>query len=128
MEWCPASESLKPKRGKRLALKVLVSAPYVTLRENAVEKWKAYYSNLYLEEDYVLLLENGKEAMFLPGSHKEFFSLKRYQEELGKDFKRITLYLCTKADFKLSEGLCKPVVIKEAQEDAAQETKREYDS
>ena len=41
--------------------------------------------------------------LFMPGSPKEFFSLKRYQEETGKDFKRITLYLCTEADFRLSE-------------------------
>ena len=42
--------------------------------------------------------------MFLPGSTKEFFTLQRYREELGKDFKRITLFLCTLSDFRLSEG------------------------
>ena len=34
----------------------------------------------------------------------EFFTLQRYQEELGKDFKRITLFLYTLTDFKMSEG------------------------
>ena len=107
-----------------MALRVSKTDPYVTLREKAVEKWKAYCSNLYHEkQEYVLLLEDGKEAVFLPGSCKEFFSLQRYQEELGKDFKRITLYLCSETDFKLSEDLCEPDVT-EACEEAEQEKKR----
>ena len=42
--------------------------------------------------------------MFLPGSNMEFFTLERYREELGKDYKRITLFLCTLTDFRMSEG------------------------
>ena len=53
-------------------------------------------------DDYVLLLENGKEALFLPGG-KEFFTLKRYREEVGKEFSKIILYLCTRSDFDTSE-------------------------
>ena len=30
-------------------------------------------------------------------------ALERYQQELGKDFKRITLYICTKSDYYLHE-------------------------
>ena len=30
-------------------------------------------------------------------------TLERYQQELGKDFKRITLYICTKSDYHLHE-------------------------
>ena len=41
-----------------------------------------------------------EEAVFLPGS-KEFFSLKRYRNELGKDYKRMTLFLCTAADHNM---------------------------
>lgn len=104
MEWSEEVSNLKPKRGKRLALKVLRDAPYKVLLEKAVEKWKSYNSNLYEEgEDYVLLLDNGQEALFLPGPGKEFFSLHRYQEEVGKDFKRITLYLCTAREFYHSQ-------------------------
>ena len=51
---------------------------------------------------YCLLLENGKEALFLPGG-KEFFTLKRYREEVGKEFSKIILYLCTRSDFDTSE-------------------------
>ena len=42
-----------------------------------------------------------------PGSNKElffFFTLERYQEEVGKDFACITLFPCTLTDFKMSEG------------------------
>ena len=55
------------------------------------------------DEDYVLLLEDFQEAVILPGSQKEFFTLGRYQKEIGKDFKRITLYICTKSDYVLYE-------------------------
>lgn len=67
---------------------------------------KAYHSNLYEEdEEYVLLLDNCKGAIFLPGPAREFFSLERYQEEVGRDFKRITPYLCTAQDFYRSENV-----------------------
>ena len=74
--------------------------------EKSVLKWKAYYSDCYCDgEEYVLLLEDFTEAVFLPGSNnKEFFTLHRYQQELGKDFKRITLYLATKSDFHCHEA------------------------
>lgn len=105
MEWCWKSGSLKARRGKRLALKVPKLATHSVIKGRAIQKWKAYYGNLYDNtQEYVLLLDNLKEAVFLPGS-KEFFSLKVYQEEIGKDFKRITMYLCTRQDFNSSEGL-----------------------
>ena len=56
MQWCEEELNLKPRRGKRLALKVPRDATYKVLCEKAVDKWKAYNSNLYEEdEDYVLL-------------------------------------------------------------------------
>ena len=53
---------------------------YVIL-EKTMDKFKAYHSDIfYTNEDHVLLLENGEEAQFIPGSwHKEFDSLKRYR-------------------------------------------------
>ena len=93
--------TLKAKRGRRLVLRVSNEANYSTLRKKAEDKWKAYHSNHYEEgEEYLLLLEDGKEAVFLPGS-KEFFSLKRYRDELDKDYKRMTLFLCTAADHNM---------------------------
>ena len=105
MEWNEKDQSLKSKRGKRLPLRVSPSASYATLRQQAEEKWKTFHSNLYDESQaYHLLLEDGKKALFLPGPKKEPFTLSRYQEELGKDFKRITLFLCPNHDFQISEG------------------------
>ena len=110
-EWNEKQDSLKRKHGKRLALRVNRRDPPSVLLEKAVLKWKAYYSDCYDNgEEYVLLLEDFTEAVFLPGSNnKEFFTLHRYQQELGKDFKRITLYLATKSDFhcyETGEELC----------------------
>ena len=89
---------LKPVRGKRIALRVSNKAPYTVIFSKAIEKWKAYQSQLYIEEEeYMLIYEDGKQAQFLPGT-VEFFSLLRYHEEIGKDYKRIVLYLCTTTD------------------------------
>ena len=102
MVWSDKNVCIKPKRGKRLALRVSNKATYKVILQKAVEKWRAFNSDLYDEnEDYILLLENGEEAQFLPGSSasKEFFSLKRYKEETGKDYNKIVLYLCKLSDF-----------------------------
>lgn len=101
-EWNPKTETLRRKHGKRLALRVNTLDPPAALLEKAINKWKAYHSNLYNEdEDYVLLLEDFQEAVYIPGSQNELFTIGRYQEEIGKDFKRITLYICAKADLEL---------------------------
>ncbi|KAL9977850.1 hypothetical protein ACROYT_G015304 [Oculina patagonica] len=86
---------LKPKRGKRIALTVSNKAPCNVILEKAMDKFKAYHSDIFdTNEDYVLLLENGEEAQFNPGScPKEFFSLKRYKEDLGKDYAKIVFNL-----------------------------------
>ena len=47
------------------------------------------------------MFESGKEITTLPGT-SERFVLHRYREELGKDYKRITLYLCCGSDIKIS--------------------------
>ena len=104
-QWHPKEGRLKPRRGKRMALVVSSTEPYASLREKAVKKWKDFHSDCFDEdEDYLLLLENFKEALFLPGSCKEFFSLKRYHEELGRDYNKIILFLCTRSDYQKSEG------------------------
>ncbi|CAH3033259.1 unnamed protein product, partial [Porites lobata] len=68
MVWSDKNVCIKPKRGKRLALRVSNKATYKVILQKAVEKWRAFNSDLYDEnEDYILLLENGEEAQFLPG-------------------------------------------------------------
>ena len=105
MEWNEKDQALKARRGKRLPLRVSQNGHYIAIRKQAEEKWKTFNSNFYDEsQSYHLLYEDGRKALFLPGSKKEPFSLGRYQEEIGKDFKRITLYLCRDYDFQVSEG------------------------
>ena len=99
MEWHDKSEKVKAKRGKRLALKVKSGIGYEEFLAKAEEKWRAYQSDLYNEgEEYILCYEDGQRANFLPGSNEKF-SLKRYREEKGQDYNRITHYLCSKTDF-----------------------------
>lgn len=99
LEWNEKQNALKPKRGKKVALRISTSAKSSLVRQKAEEKWKAYYRNLYEEsQTYLLLYEDGQQVLFLPGT-SELFSLKRYQEEIGKDYNRIHLYLCTTEDY-----------------------------
>ena len=99
LKWKDKRRTLKPLRGKKLALRIPNTATYSLLRSKANEKWKSYNSNLYDDAlCYELLYEGGQKALFLPGSN-ELFMLNRYHEELGKDYNRITLYLCTSQDY-----------------------------
>lgn len=103
LEWKEKLCALKPLRGKKLALRISKTAKYSLLREKAEEKWRSFHSNLYDDElSYELLYEDGQKALFLPGS-SELFSLQRYQEEVGKDFNKITLFLCSSDDYHRAE-------------------------
>ena len=55
-------------------------------------------------QNYVLLCEDGSYALFMPGGYKDCFDLERYNNELGKEYKRITLFLCTKNDYDQFEA------------------------
>ena len=103
IHWRQEERKLKPARGKRVALKRSNQAPYAEVRSKGIQKWKAYHSNDFAEdEEYSLVYQDGQEALFLPGT-REFFTAKRYKEQSGKDYKRITLYLCTKNDLRRNE-------------------------
>ena len=104
MEFNEKESKLKPVRGKRVMLRTSNRAPYADIRTQAEAKFTAFHSNCYKGgEEYRLLYESGKDAQFLPGT-TEFFSLKRYKEEIGKDYKSIVLYLCTNEDLNASEN------------------------
>ena len=82
----------KPVRGTRVMLRTSKRAPYADICTQAEAKFTAFHSNCYKGgEEYRLLYESGKDAQFLPGT-TEFFSLKRYKDEIGKDYKSIVLY------------------------------------
>ena len=106
MHWDANDGKLKERRAKRVALRVSTSSDYKTLLENAKERWKNFWKNLFQEgKEYALLLEDGQSAMFLPGSNQEPFVLRRYKEEVMKDYKRITFYLCTTEDISCYDRL-----------------------
>ncbi len=46
------------------------------------------------------MYDDGRHAQFETGGHEDFFNLLDCKIELGKDFKRITLYLCTLSDHR----------------------------
>ena len=94
---------IKTVWGKRLPISVCRNATYAHILQKGVEKWKMFDRNFNSEEKYVLLYEDGSCAQFMPGSFKYFFELEKYKTELGKEFKRITLYLCTSNDLESSQ-------------------------
>ena len=72
MEWNENSGSLKPKRGKKLALRTSPLATYSVLRPDAEEKWKTFQSNLYDSSDsYVKSVYKWYRLVYCP-SHKKF--------------------------------------------------------
>lgn len=93
---------LKSMRGKRVALPISNKAPYNTILTKATEKFSAYHKDVFdADQDYILVFDSGEEAQFIPGSNpKEFFTLKRYKEDLGKDYNKITLFLCPVSDIE----------------------------
>eukprot|EP00794_Sanderia_malayensis_P001628 gene1628-1807_t len=103
LEWSAIEQKLKAKRGQRLALRVSTIDPCGTILEKAQKKWKDYQPDSYTETEYVLTYPNGKSARFMPGTF-EFFNLKWYKEEIGKEYKRLVFYLCTPDDYLVSEN------------------------
>ena len=56
LEW--KEKRLKPVRGKRIALRVSNHAPYAEILSKAVKRWRAYHSDLYIEdEEYFLVFK-----------------------------------------------------------------------
>lgn len=73
--WSEKYGCLKNKHGKCMTLRINTKDSATTILQKAVSKWKAFYSDCYIEdEEYMLLLEDFQEAIFLPGSNKEFFT------------------------------------------------------
>ncbi len=92
--------------GKTLPVSVPRNAPYALILERAVEKWTAFDRKFNSEDSYALVYDDGSHAQFLPGL-ANFFDLEKYKMELDKDFKRITMYLCTSSDLAMTENRSK---------------------
>ena len=61
------NSELKTVRAKRLPITVSQSANYNILREKAISKWDAFNRDFDATKKYVLLLDDGSEANFMPG-------------------------------------------------------------
>ena len=85
---------------RKLPIKITPSANYIKILEMGLAKWKVFHKDFVREGlEYKLLFEERTEARFLPGQKKEFFTLSGNKEELGRDYRRTMLSLCTKEDF-----------------------------
>ena len=68
LEWNEKERVLKPKRRKKMALRILNSAKSSLVCQKAGKKWKEFYSNIYDEnQTYLLLHEDGQKVLFFLG-------------------------------------------------------------
>ena len=73
MEWRNNDCVLKPKRGKRMQLRVSNMANAINILVKAEAKWGQYNKDLYDSDgDYKLLFESGEEVNELPGTSTDF--------------------------------------------------------
>ena len=97
LDWNEKENVLKPKRGKKVALRISNSAKSSLVRQKAEEKWKAYYRNLYEENQRFLLhYEDGQQFFFCLGQVN--FSL--LSDTMKKLAKITTESTCTCAQVK----------------------------
>lgn len=95
---------LKVSRGSSTNHTVSVSSSVgvAELLGKAVEKHSRFNRKFSDRVDeYYLLYPDKSRVEKLPGTQEEF-TLKRFKEELGKPYDRITLYLCRVTDFYTS--------------------------
>eukprot|EP00112_Aurelia_sp_Birch-Aquarium-sp1_P023515 Seg7030.4 transcript_id=Seg7030.4/GoldUCD/mRNA.D3Y31 product="hypothetical protein" protein_id=Seg7030.4/GoldUCD/D3Y31 len=108
---------LKNVWGKRLPIKVPKSASCSVILGKALSKWKAFDRNFDDKVEHLLVYDDGGSAQFMPGSFKEFFKLSTYRDELGKDYKRITLFLCPLMDHLACEGVLDGIFVESDEND-----------
>ena len=97
-------DQMKPVWGKRLPIEVPKAAGYPEILEKAVEKWSRNDRNFDSKANYIVLYSDGQHALMLPGQ-TDFFELEKYKKEVGKDFKRVTLFLALESEYNEFEGI-----------------------
>ena len=83
-----------PIRGKALPLKVKKDSSYSEVFAEALVKREAHDKAFDTKTSWKLVYPDGQLALTLPGQPEDEFTLRKYKEDLGKPFNRITLYLC----------------------------------
>ena len=87
-------ENKSLKRGETLPLKISSTATPNEILEAAVSKHSTFNKRFDNKMKYRLLFRDGSAVKSIPGtSPEEPFTLKRYKEESGFGYSRITLYL-----------------------------------
>ena len=90
-----SSTAYTPMRGKSLPLKINKDANYAQLLIAALTKRKAYDQSFNEKLDWDIVYPDGQSASSLPRQPDTPFCLSTYKEDLGKNYSRIALYLCT---------------------------------
>ena len=75
-----------PVRGK--------DSEYIEVFAEALVKRQAHDKSFDTTTSWKLVYHDGQSAMTLPGQPEEAFTLRKDKEDLGKQYNRITLYLC----------------------------------
>ena len=89
-----SADTTTPVRGKSLPLKVNKDAPYAEVFSLAVTKREAYDKSFNDKLSWNLVYPDGQLCVTLPGQAEQEFTVRKYKEDLGKPYNRITLYLC----------------------------------
>ena len=87
------SADTTPVRGKLLPLKVNKDAPYAEVFSKAVMKREVIDKSFNNKLSWNLVYPDGQLCVTLPGQAGEEFTVRKYKEDLGKPYNRITLYL-----------------------------------
>ncbi|XP_028419234.1 uncharacterized protein LOC114544973 [Dendronephthya gigantea] len=106
-----SSNEYTPIRGKSLPLKIKKEANYAQLLTAALVKRKAYDQAFNEKLDWNIHYPDGQIALNLPGQTESPFRLCDYKEDLGKNYSRITLYLCTESADENTESVEKDMFI-----------------
>lgn len=100
MKYCHGE--LKKCRGKTLPITTTTDASANQIKEKAVAKHTSHNKSLHDGLEYVLLYPDSSKIVNIPGSNEPFV-LEKYREEVGRQYKRITLFISTKSDFLFSK-------------------------
>ena len=98
------TDTTTPVRGKSLPLKVNKDGPYAEVFSKALIKREAYDKSFNTKLSWNLVYPDGQLCTTLPGQAEQKFTVRKYKEDLGKPYNRITLYLCPEEpDLVISE-------------------------
>ena len=93
---------IKTKRSLLMPISVPRTASSVLVRRSALDKHQAHNCKLPHSVNWKLLYPDFQEVINVPGS-KQFFTVQKYKESIGKSYPRINLYLGRVEDL---EGTC----------------------